>query len=86
MKIEGFRRGLNNWVCDFQWNGRHCVAYLDRATGVWMFTHMERIDVATKGELDLEMTEKLREHLKNIGLITENNTTANNGHNQGEEE
>ena len=86
MKIKGFHRGLMNWICEFELDGRAQVAYFDRAIGKWMFAHMERIDVATKGEMDLEMTEKLREHLKNIGLITEKNTTANNGHNQGEEE
>lgn len=84
MKINGFRRGMSNWVCDFELDGRHRVAYYNRGTDKWMFAHMERIDVATRMEMDFEMTKKLRQFLKIARIGSDIETTANNGQNQGD--
>lgn len=71
MKINGFHRGAHNWVAEFELDGRDRVAYYDKRDGQWKFAGMESIDVSTLGEMNVELTEKLREHLKSIGLITE---------------
>lgn len=59
-----FHRGLTTWVATFEFDGRERMAWLERRDGRWIWPHMDRYDLATLGELDYELTEKLKEWLK----------------------
>ena len=62
--VASFHRGLVAWVATFDFDGRERLAWLDRQSGKWIWPHMERYDPATLGELDFELTEKLKIWLK----------------------
>lgn len=86
MILHGFHRGLTSWVATFKFGGFEHISYLDRSTGRWEFAKRERYDVMTLSELDIELTEKLKEWLKEKGIIPKSNEeqTAPTGLNQGE--
>lgn len=71
MEIQSFHRGAHAWVAQWTFDGRDRVAYYDRELGRWLYSGMERIDPATRADIDDELTINLREHLKRIGLLTE---------------
>ncbi len=64
-----FRRGANNWVADFEFDGRDRVAFYSREKREWYFAHMERYDPATRAELNAELTGQLIDWLKSTGRM-----------------